>query len=284
MLAQPDLPVFWRFLYCLLAGLLPAAATGATLPLWEAGAGAATMRLPDYRGADHSQVYSFPIPYLVYRGEKLKVDRQFIRGELFKSGRAQVELSFNGAPPVRSQDSGARAGMHSLPATGEIGPVLNLTLLEVPQHFKSVLELPLRAVVAADGGFHLHQAGYTFTPRLDLNLWHAAGRARWSTSFMFGPVFGDRRYNEFYYSVPAADAQPGRPAYAAPGGYAGTQAVLAATRRQGHWWMGAFVRVDGLAGARFTDSPLVRRRHNIAAGLAVSWIFATSRQTVTADD
>lgn len=284
MLLRPDLPALRKILCCLLLGLAPIAGTSATLPLWEVGAGAAVMRLPDYRGADHYQNYALPIPYVVYRGEKLKVDRQFIRGELFKSGRTQLELSFNGTPPVRSQDNGARAGMHNLAATGEIGPVLNVTLMETPQHFKSVLELPVRAVFAADGGLHLHPAGYTFNPRLDLNLWQTTGQAHWSTSLVFGPVFGNRQYDDYYYTVPAADAAPGRPVYAAPGGYGGTQAILAATRRQGRLWMGAFIRADSLAGARFADSPLVKRSHNLAAGLALSWIFATSRETVTAND
>ena len=52
-------------------------------PLWEAGAGGYIMSLPDYRGSEGQNIYLLPIPYLVYRGEKLKVDRERISGLLF---------------------------------------------------------------------------------------------------------------------------------------------------------------------------------------------------------
>ena len=53
------------------------------LPLWEAGLGVAGISFPDYRGADERQYYLLPMPYLVYRGEFLKADRQRVRiGEI----------------------------------------------------------------------------------------------------------------------------------------------------------------------------------------------------------
>ena len=46
-----------------------------------------------------------------------------------------------------------------------------------------------------------------------------------------------------------------RPAYEAPGGYAGWRAVAAFSRRYGNAWLGAFVRYDNLHGAVFAPEP-----------------------------
>ena len=50
------------------------------LPLWELGLGVAGLWFPDYRGADETRGYVLPVPYVVYRGEFFKADRNGIRG------------------------------------------------------------------------------------------------------------------------------------------------------------------------------------------------------------
>ena len=99
-----------------------------------------------------------------------------------------------------------------------------------------------------------------------------------------GPLFADRRYHQHFYGVDAAYATAQRPAYDARGGYAGWQALTAVSRRIGSVWVGAFVRYDSLRGAVFADSPLVRRDHELTAGIGVSWVFATSGRLVSVDD
>ena len=76
---------------CLIAGLaLAMAADDAALaradekPLWEAGAGVAVLDFPDYRGSDERQTLVLPIPYLVYRGDFLKADRDSVRAQFYK--------------------------------------------------------------------------------------------------------------------------------------------------------------------------------------------------------
>ena len=102
--------------------------------------------------------------------------------------------------------------------------------------------------------------------------------------FQLGVGRGISPYELGYYGVDAAYATPQRPAYRARGGYAGWRALTALSRRVGSVWMGAFVRYDSLRGAVFADSPLVRRDHEVTAGIGVSWVFATSSQLVGTDD
>ncbi|HSF48456.1 MAG TPA: MipA/OmpV family protein, partial [Burkholderiales bacterium] len=90
------------------------------LPLWEAGAGVAVLDFPDYRGSDERQTYLLPIPYVIYRGEILKVERQKVRGLLYTSEIAELDFSLSGSVPVRSDNNSARRGMPDLDPTLEL--------------------------------------------------------------------------------------------------------------------------------------------------------------------
>ena len=252
----------------------------APAPLWELGLGAALLSLPDYRGSDQSRTYLLPLPYIVYRGDWLRADRDGARALLVKADRVKVDVSVAAAVPTRSRDNSARAGMPNLPGAFEIGPNVNFELLETAGRGARLdLRLPLRAAVGVQRSPDV--LGLTLSPNLNLDL---RGLGGWNVGLLGGPLFADRRYHQHYYGVDAAYATPQRPAYQARGGYAGWRAASAVSRRIGNLWLGAFVRYDSLRGAVFADSPLVRRNHDLTAGVGVSWVFATSDRRVTIDD
>ena len=64
-------------------------------PEWEIGAGATVFTLPDYRGSDESRGYVLPLPYVIYRGERFRVDRQGLRGIFFESDRVELDVSLS---------------------------------------------------------------------------------------------------------------------------------------------------------------------------------------------
>ncbi len=276
----------WRALFFILTAscVIPGAAGGVELPQWELGAGIGVLSIPDYRGSDQERLYVFPIPYIVYRGDVLKVDRRAVRGVFYKSERFEVDTSFSGSPPARSSQNGARQGMPDLDAALEAGPSVKITLAETPDAtFKSQLQLPLRAVIATDFTY-LRSAGLVFNPRLNFDWGWGRTERRWSAGFAIGPVFADTRNYQYYYEVPPLYATPARPAYRPHGGYGGMQLALAATMRLGKVWVGAFSRIDSLHGARFEDSPLVKTRWSVSTGIAVSWVFGTSDVMVRTDE
>ena len=120
-------------------------------PEWELGLGATAFTFPDYRGADESRGYLLPFPYLIYRGDVLRVDRQGARGVLLETERVELDVSISGAPPVDSSKNRAREGMPDLDPTFEIGPRLNVILARSPDRSKALtFRLPLRAVIATD--------------------------------------------------------------------------------------------------------------------------------------
>ena len=268
---------------CLTCFAAPSA-RGDLLPLWEAGAGVAVVDFADYRGSDERSSYILPLPYLVYRGDFFKIDREGVRGLFFRSDVVELDLSAGASIPVRSKDNDARAGMPDLDPTVEIGPTLDITLHKrADGRSKLQLKLPVRAVIATNLT-RAKGAGFVFQPQLGLDLYDWAPLAGWRMGVSGGPLFGDRRYHAYYYNVYPAFATPQRPAYSAPGGYSGSQITLSTSRRFSRLWVGAFARYDWLNGAAFRDSPLVRQEHAFAAGFAVSWVFARSGTMVEAEE
>ncbi len=260
----------------------PLAVTAAELPKWELGAGVFAMRLPDYRGSDEYRNYFIPLPYVIYRGERVQLDRRGATGILFESKRVELDVSANAANPVRSDRNQARAGMRDLDPTLELGPRLRLTILESPSRgVKLNFELPLRAVFALDLP-SARYIGWNVNPVLNLDLRNVWGSG-WNVGTQAGPVYGDRRYHAYYYEVETPYARPDRPAYGARAGYSGTQLSIGVSKRFTSTWVGGFVRAYSLGGAAFEDSPLVRSHSAILAGVGFAYIFAVSGEKVDAE-
>jgi outer membrane scaffolding protein for murein synthesis (MipA/OmpV family) len=263
----------------LIAGL-GAVARAEPLPLWEAGAGAAVVGLPDYRGADQGQTWLLPFPYLVYRGEFLKAEERRVRGLFFKTNRVELDVSVNAQPPVDSSKNDARRGMPDLDPVVEVGPSLNISLHRSADRRTEVeLRLPVRAAFVTDFTY-VDFAGWVSDPNLSVDVRDPLGQVGWKFGVLGGVVYSDRRYNQYYYAVDPAFSTPGRPAYNPAGGYAGTQVIVALSKRFPRFWIGAFARWDTLNNAIFVDSPLVRTRQYFASGIAVAWMIGESKVKV----
>jgi outer membrane protein len=270
---------------CIAIGLMiGSVAQAELLPLWELGAGVGVINFPDYRGSDERRTYVLPVPYLVYRGEYLKVDRQSLRGQLFHRDNVILDISLNGSVPVKSSNNKAREGMPDLDPSAEIGPALNITLARSHDgKFKLDLRLPVRAVVASDFS-HVNHVGWITQPNLSVDVVDPFGFSGWKLGLVAGPLFADRRYHNYFYGVADAFVTPERPAYEAPGGYSGSQFITALSKRYPNFWVGGFLKWDTLHGAVFENSPLVKRKEFFTGGFAVSWIFNESKTLVDVKD
>ncbi len=246
-------------------------------PLWELGGGIGYIDFPDYRGSDERSRYFLPIPFFIYRGDLIQIDRESVRSRLFKSERMELDISLNGSVPVDSDDNEARRGMDDLDPTIEIGPVLKVHLLEDPtQKYQLDLRLPVRAVISSG----IEHVGFTAQPQLNLDVANPLGFVGWKLGLVTGPLFGDTDYHNYFYGVEPQFAHPGRAAYKADGGYAGAQVITALSKRFPRYWVGGFLKWDTLDKASFEDSPLVRDNSNLTAGLAISWVFKVSDRLV----
>lgn len=252
-------------------------------PRWEAGVGASVLRFSDYRGSDEFRSYLFPLPYFVYRGERLKVDRESIRGQFFKTDRMELDVSINGTVPLKSKDNAARQGMPDIDATLEIGPSLNTKLWRSDdRRINLILKLPIRGVIASDFK-RFDSVGWVSHPQIswDVKNFNNSG---WHLGMLIGPTYHSAGYNNYLYTVEPQYATAKRPAYQAKAGYGGANIIGGASKRVGRTWFAAFAKYDRLSGAAFEDSPLVKKRSYATFGIALTYIFTESKTLVESDD
>lgn len=246
-------------------------------PLWEIGAGFAAIDFPVYRGADERKFYLLPAPYFIYNGEVLQVNRERIRGLIFKRDRIEMDVSVNGSVPARG--ARARQGMPNLDPTLELGPSLNFHLLYTEDKRNTFdMRMPLRAAIASDFT-HVQHIGWLFQPQLNLDF-HDIDHNGWNIGLVAGVIYSDRHYHGYFYNVAPQYATAERPAYTSPGGYSGTQFIFAFNKRYDGYWTGGFMKWDSLKGAVFENSPLVKSKEYFTVGFAITWIFDKSDKLV----
>ena len=266
---------------CLL--LLNASAMAYHLPRWEFGLGAGVLNVPAYRGASGRKNIWLPVPYLAYRGDRVKIDEEGMRGELLHRHALRLDFSVAGSLPVAGGD-GARKGMADLDPIGEIGPSLEWLMATEGHRLTGWeqqwwLRLPVRAALSV-GDPLIGYRGWVFSPYLNWVWVKGAAHSRWRWSLSAGPIFASQRYHDYFYTVPSADANLARPAYDARAGYSGRRLTLGLSVNSNKWFVGAFARYDDLRGAVFADSPLVEQRHYLAVGVVVTRIFLQSSERV----
>lgn len=270
---QPRKSFYWDSLIygLLLVLVLSSSVEAETKPLWELGMGVAVGSFPSYRGAATQHTYVAPLPYFVYRGEKVTMDSEGLRGQLFESERWLLDLSVDGMVPAKS-DGGLREGMSNLDPVIEVGPILEYVIYKKPDS-ELRFRMPVRVVKDIPS---FANVGVTFHPNLALTM----DSSGWELGGSVGPLFATDSYHDYYYSVSANDVTASRSAYDAEAGYSGMRLTVGASRRYKKFWFGGFLRYDDLNGAVFEDSPLVERSNSVMAGLVLSWVFDESETMV----
>ena len=263
----------------LLLSTLPVAAEEVR-PKWEWGVGVIGATLPHYRGSTHTETYVLPLPYVVYRGEVLKIGQDGVRGRVYESDRIRFDISADGSVPASSDKDPLRSGMPDLATGVELGPTMDVILSRPTPDTRLRARFPFRGAAAVDID-QVKGLGWVFHPQLD---WRDADFINgWSLRARLGPLFAHRNFHQYYYNVDPQYATPDRPAYSTGTGYSGTSLVLSTTRHYQRLRLGAYLRYDNLAGAEFVDSPLVETEHAVIAGVAVAWELGRSRKAVARD-
>lgn len=269
-------------LACLAAALPIAVVHAEPLPVWEAGPGLALLTFPDYRGAEHTSFQALPIPYLIYRGDRFRVNREGFKATLLESERLDVSLSAAFAlPGDGGDDAGSpRAGMPELMPTFEIGPSFDWWLTQNPREdWNWRLRLPVRGVAASDFT-ELEQAGWVAHPHVQVDRYGRHDRWTFHFSASGGALFANRKYHAYFYEVQPQYATATRPAYEAQAGYSGARLSAYIGVGRGRWRVGLGVLNDFLAGAAFEDSPLVQTDSATVVGLGFTYRLWQSDATV----
>jgi len=253
-------------------------------PLWELGAVAVAGRLPHYRGSASYDNHIAVLPFLIYRGEILRMDRDSVRGIFYRGAWGEADLSVSGYPPVERDR--ARQGMPDLDPYLEIGPAWRIPLQRNAKGEPSLyLQTCLRGVITFDSHDY-HPAYQGVLGEVSLRAVNIRPIPDSPTRFggSCGFSVADAACNGYFYNVSTAQALPDRPAYRSDGGYAGfflSSYVVRKITRSLSW--SAYARWDNLAGAVYANSPLVRQNNNYLVGTTLSWTFAVSGEKAVRD-
>ncbi len=267
----------WAFVLLLSASVvLPAQAaeparTGP--PLWEVGAFALGLTQQAYPGSDTQLNRVLALPFVVYRGQWLRADRDTLGLRALKTERLELDLGLAGSFGGGADKIEARQGMRELGTLVELGPRLKIGLGPGPGGGRWRAELPLRGVFdLSDRGSY---RGLALEPRL---LFERASPSGWRYGASGSLILADRRLADDFYGVGLADATPWRPAYAARAGLVATRFSLSATRSLGaDWRVFGFARLDSVRGAVNEASPLVRQKTGASLGVGLSYTWLRSQ-------
>jgi len=250
------------------------------LPRWEWGLGVGAVHAPAYLGSSVYRNHLAPLPYFVYRGDKLRANREGVGLGLVDTDNLRLDLSLNGALPVRSSGT-AREGMRDLPPMVEVGPALKYRFIRENGRYWG-LHWPVRYAFGVDR-HGVDHAGWISDPTLRIIEPLHMGGLRVDFGLDVGVKFQSERFNNHYYQVRSNEATALRPAYRSGAGYGGTTISTGLLFRFDQFVAGAFVGTAQLQGARFIDSPLVERKQNHFGGLALFWVFQKSEEMVPQD-
>jgi MipA family protein len=238
---------------------------GLGLPLWELGIGAAVYNQPNYPGSDVRSTTGSPFPYLVYRGERLRIDRS-LQGILFETQRLKFDVVAGANPLVKSESSDARQGMPDLDPTVSVGPRLNLMLSAPGLPYNVWGRLAARAVFSVDtSGWDIRQQGWVLDTSVRYQRPLQGEKLR--LSLEADVAFASQAYAGYYYDVAPAFATPSRPPYTAGSGYAGASLAAGLDGRWRRWRWSIYAAYENLDGTAFADSPLVESKNDFRVGL-----------------
>jgi outer membrane scaffolding protein for murein synthesis (MipA/OmpV family) len=241
--------------------------------LWEAGAFVGGVGTPAYPASSDRTGRVLALPYVVYRGDVLRVDRSNVGARLVHTDDFEVDLGFAASLPASSQDVAVRNGMSDLGTLFEFGPRARGTVTRLSPGSRIRYDLPLRAVIEMNNG--IRTQGFAMEPELTYEVRDVYDGWRLSTGVSV--VVGDSRLQSYFYGVPAYAATPQRPAFEAQAGLLATRLSLSTAKSiTPDVRVFAFVRYENYDGAANRASPLFVQSSGTAAGIGLTWTFARS--------
>ena len=228
--------------------------------------------VPEYIGSDETRGYLLPLPYISYNGPRLKVSQSGITGKLFNSEKLFLSLSLSGAIPVDSDDNRAREGMEDLEAVIEFGPSLKYFFKgQENTHDAVFFDFNFRQARTLSFDSLNINASPSLNWRKQLDKTTLGGNVRLTSQMRWEFVSDD--YAQYFYGVEQEYVTEDREFYRAQGGYAGYRINNSVRWQKDDHVFSFFVGYANISGAKFADSPLVKRHNHLYAGAAFFWLL-----------
>ncbi len=252
-------------------------------PVWEFGVGGGYFSGYDYPASNDRNRRLIALPFFVYRSPLVRFGDGGIRAIAIENARVKLDLSIGGSLNASSEGNRARAGMPDLDFLFEIGPQLEVRLLDRPVESGGRLQArftsEVRAVLVTDfksvGG-----QGVVAEVGLGMNY----RRIRGSAIDLFSAVdvtYANERLQDYFYQVDPQFATPARETFDAGGGYLETRLFTGIgfqPRKNIRVFLGAFTGL--FDGARNQNSPLFETTTQTGFAAGFAWTIKTSKDTV----
>jgi MipA family protein len=259
-------------LVCMATGARAQSAQSAQ-PLWEAGAFIGAVGTPAYPASSDRTGRVLALPYVIYRGDVLRIDRSNVGARLVHTDDFEVDVGFAASLPASSRDVAVRNGMDDLGTLFEFGPRVRGTLARLSPGSRIRYDVPLRTVLEVNNGIRIQ--GFAVEPELTLEVRDLYDGWRLSTGVSV--VIGDSRLQNYFYGVPAFVATAQRPAFEAQAGLLATRLSISTAKAiTPDVRVFSFVRYENYDGAANRASPLYVQTSGTAAGVGLTWTFARS--------
>lgn len=256
---------------------------GPTRPLWELCVVGGGIYSPDYPAADKNSLHGLALPYVIYRGDFLRLGSDSIaKGVFIDNDYTELNVSLAASFNANSNENDVRRGMPNLDYLVEIGPQLKIKLGEL-YGGKAELQLPVRAVLSTDFS-RVDQRGYLFNPSF-LYERHNIFNSSIDMGSTVGSSFATKKLLEYFYRVEPQFVTATRTEYEADGGYLGSKMTLWLSygitnrlRTYVGWQVGYY------GGAENEDSPLFRQKVNSTVYVGFTWSVFQSNARVSSSE
>ncbi|TRX54464.1 MipA/OmpV family protein [Thalassomonas sp. M1454] len=248
-------------------------------PVWEAGIFTAAFNGPIYPAASDTQNKFLPVPFVIYRGERVRVgDGSFVKAMAVEKERFKLDVSLGAAFNADSEKSKIREGMPDLDFLFEIGPQASF-LLDDNDSSNTWLNLQVRSVFTTDFSEVDHK-GYLFQPEV---AFKGKGVITDDSDFGFSiaPIWATKKTHDYFYSVDQQYVNEDREFYQAHSGYLGTKISIFnrfLLRKNLSIFFASQIGV--WSGAKNEDSPLFQQDVTYTFAIGVKWTLYESNQLV----
>lgn len=252
-------------------------------PRWEVGVGAGFFRGYDYPASNDQNRRMIALPFFIYRTRSIRFGGGGIRAVAIENPRVKLDLSVGGSLNASSSGDGVREGMPDLDFLFEIGPQLEVRLLDEVIDERSRLQSrftsELRAVFVTDFK-SVDQQGLVAEAGFDINLRNVRGTGI-DVGAGISLTYANEKLQDYFYEVQPEFVTAERAAFDAKGGYLETKVSVGLGVRPRHnvaIFLGAFTGL--YKGAENEDSPLFETDTQTGFALGVVWTIKRSRSMV----
>lgn len=256
-------------------------------PVWEVGIGGGFFSGFDYPASRDSNRRAIALPFFIYRSPRLRLGEGGLSAVAIENPKVKLDVSIGGSLNASSEGNRARVGMPDLDFLFEVGPQIEVQLINTPvpfaDRFKARFTSELRAVFVTDFK-RIATQGFVADIGLGANL-----RDVKNTGLdLFAALdvsFATEKLQDYFYEVAPRYVTERRPAFDAKGGYMQTRLFAGIgfkPHRQVRLFLGVFAGF--YEGARNQQSPLFETTSHTGFAAGFVWSIKTSDKRVDVID